>query len=112
MLYKRGNVWWIKYHRNGKPIRESSKSKSKMVANRLLKRREGEVIQGRIPGSQFEKVIFYDLAEDLFQDYKINKKKSLARVEKAVEHLQEKFFEYKVVQITTPAINADLVKPT
>lgn len=32
MIYKRGRVWWIKYHRNGKPNRESSKSTKKMVA--------------------------------------------------------------------------------
>ena len=25
MIYKRGNVWWIKYYRNGKHFRESSK---------------------------------------------------------------------------------------
>ena len=25
-IYKRGNVWWVKYYRNGVPIRESSES--------------------------------------------------------------------------------------
>jgi len=32
MIYKRGNVWWIKYYRNGKSFRESSKSTKKMVS--------------------------------------------------------------------------------
>ena len=77
MSYKRGNVWWVKYYRNGKSIRESSKSKSKMVADRLLKRREGEIAQGQIPGVLFDKTTFEQLAEGLLQDYKINEKKYL-----------------------------------
>ena len=105
MLYKRGNVWWIKYHHNGKPIRESSKSKSKMVADRLLKRREGEIVSGKIPGVQFEKITFEELAEGLFQDYKINNKKSLVRAKNSVEHLKNKFYGLKASQITTSDIN-------
>ena len=31
-LYKRGNTWWLKYFRNGKPYRESSGTDKKMVA--------------------------------------------------------------------------------
>ena len=57
-LYKRGNTWWIKYYRNGKSYRESSKSTKKMVAKKLLDRREGEIAQGRMPGIIFEKVAF------------------------------------------------------
>jgi len=105
MSYKRGNIWWVKYYRNGKSIRESSKSKSKMVADRLLKRREGEIAQGQVPGVFFEKTTFLQLADGIIQDYKINDKKSLDRVEKSVEHLKGKFSGLKAVQITTPVIN-------
>ncbi len=62
MIYKRGNVWWIKYYRNGKSFRESSKSSKKMVAKRLLDRREGNIAQGKAPGIHFEKVSFDELA--------------------------------------------------
>lgn len=105
MTYLRGSVWWIKYYQNGKNIRESSNSKSKMVADRLLKRREGEIAQGKIPGVFFEKVTFEVLAEGLLQDYRINNKKSLDRIEAAVEHLKGKFSGFKAVQITTPVIS-------
>lgn len=105
MTYKRGNVWWIKYYRNGKSIRESSNSKSKMVADRLLKRREGEIAQGKVPGVFFEKTTFDQLAEGIIQDYKINGKKSLERAELSVEHLKGRFAGLKAVQITTPVIN-------
>ncbi|MBM9514718.1 tyrosine-type recombinase/integrase [Desulfogranum marinum] len=105
MIYKRGNVWWIKYYHNCKSIRESSKSKSKMVAERFLKRREGEVAQGLAPGVVYDKITFDQLAEGIIQDYKINGKKSLVRVEKSVEYLRGFFSRYKAVQVTTPMIN-------
>jgi len=105
MTYQRGNVWWVKYYRNGQYIRESSNSKSKMVADKLLKRREGEIAQGRLPGVFFQKTTFDQLAKGIFQDYKINEKKSLDRIEAAVEHLKSKFSGLKAAQITTPVIN-------
>ena len=36
-IYKRGEVYWVKYYRNGKPYRESTKSKKEADAKRLLK---------------------------------------------------------------------------
>ena len=47
MLYQRGKTWWIKYYRNGKSIRESAKTTSKMVAEKILKRREAEIAYPR-----------------------------------------------------------------
>ncbi len=44
--YKRGNIHWIKYYRNGKSHRESSGSKKEADAKRLLKKREGEIAGG------------------------------------------------------------------
>jgi hypothetical protein len=47
-IYKRGKTYWIQYYRNGKPYRESTKSKKEADAKRLLKRREGEISEGKI----------------------------------------------------------------
>ncbi|TRZ50629.1 site-specific integrase, partial [bacterium] len=41
MIYKRGAVYWVKYYRNGKAYRETSKSNKEGEAKRLLKKREG-----------------------------------------------------------------------
>ncbi len=49
-VYRRGSIWWIKYYRNGKPFRESSKSQKISDAKRLLRRREGEIATGRFFG--------------------------------------------------------------
>lgn len=53
MIYKRGNVYWIKYYRNSKPYYESSKSRKEADAKRLLKKREGEISDGKLPGINF-----------------------------------------------------------
>ena len=58
---KEGNTWWIKYYHNGKPIFESTHSDKKMVARELLKQREGDISQGKVPGVYFDKITFDDL---------------------------------------------------
>ena len=45
-----GKTYWIKYYRAGKAYRESSKSEKESDAKRLLKLREGQVIENRFPG--------------------------------------------------------------
>jgi integrase len=105
MIYKRGAVFWIKYYRNGKPYRESAKSDKETEAKRLLKKREGEIAQGKIPGVVFDKVRFNDLIEDFLTDYRINGKKSLARAERSVGHLKAAFDGMRVTNISSPLIN-------
>ncbi len=87
-IYKRGEVYWIKYYRNGKPYRESAKTEKETGAKRLLKHREGEISQGKIPGVYFEKVRFEDLSKDFLADYRINERKSMIRAERSVNHLK------------------------
>ena len=106
MIYKRGKTYWIKYYRNGKPYRESAKSRKEADAKRLLKKREGEISQGKLPGIYFDRVTFDELAEDFLTDYKINSKKSLSAAENNVRHLREYFEGTRVTAITTPMIHA------
>lgn len=44
-LYKRGDVWWLRYTVDGKQIRESSKTTNKSQAEALLSKRKLEVWQ-------------------------------------------------------------------
>lgn len=104
-VYKRGNIYWIKYYRHGKPYQESSKSKKESDALRLLRNREGEIAEGKLPGIYFDRVKFDDLAEDMLADYRIQGRKSLDRAKLSVSHLTRFFGGYTVPEITTPAIN-------
>ena len=63
------------------------------------------LIHVKIPGVQFDKIIFEDLAQNFLNDYKINQKKSLAKAKRSVNHLKKSFERVSIPQITTPAIN-------
>jgi len=109
-IYKRGEIYWIKYYRNGKPYRESTKSNKERVAKRFLKKREGEIGNGKLPGIYFDKVLFNELSEDLLRDYRLNQRKSLKRAEQCITHLEGSFDHVKAVDITTSQIETYIEK--
>ena len=76
-IYKRGDIYWSKYYRDGKPYYESSKSTKESEAKRLLRKRLGQIAEGAFFGLRPEKVRFEELAEDFLNDYRINGKRSL-----------------------------------
>ena len=96
--------WYIKYYRNGKPYREGVKSEKRSDAERLLKLREGQIMQGVFQGLKVEKILFEELAKDLITDYKINGKKSLKRLEISFSHLKKYFERDRANDITTDRI--------
>ena len=103
-IYKRGNVYWIKYYRDGKPYYESSKSSKEAEAKRLLRQRLGQISEGRFFGLRPERVRFEDLAQDFINDYRINGKRSLDKTEQSVRHLQTFFGGMRAVDITTDKV--------
>src|SRR4030043_49282 len=103
-VYKRGDIYWLKYYRHGKPYRESSKSDKITKAQKLLKKREGEIAEGKLPGFYFDKVTFNQLAEDFLTDYRINVKDTLSKAERSVRYLKEFFGEMKATEITTDRV--------
>ena len=105
-IYKRGSVYWIQYYRNGKPYRETTKGKKEADAKRLLKKREGEISEGKLPGIYFDRVKFDELAEGFLRDYRINNRKSLVRAKRSAGHLKRYFEGCRVPEITTPRIEA------
>jgi len=104
MIYKRGKTYWIKYYRNGKPYYESSKSQKETKARRLLKKREGEISDGKLPGVYFDRIRIEELAEDFLADYRVNGK-DVVRAELSIKHLKEFLGGMKVTSITTSRIN-------
>ena len=110
MIYLRGNMYWIKYYRNGKPFRESTNSDKETEAKKLLKLREGHIAEGKFPGLKVEKTLFDELAQDLINDYTMNRKKSLDRVLLSIEHLKEFFGGWKAHEISTDHIKEYIIK--
>lgn len=102
-VYKRGNVWWIRYRQNGKNVFESSKSGKKSVANELLKSREGDITKGIEPNRAYDKTKYRDLRKDMLNEYEINGK-SVRRLKVSLKHLDPHFNGLKAVQITTSKV--------
>lgn len=109
-LYKRGDIYWLKYYRNGKPYRESSHTDKVTKAEKLLKKREGEIADGKLPGIYFDKVRFDDLAEDFLTDYRINNKDSLVKAERSVRYLKGFFGGFRATDVTTDKIKSYIDK--
>ena len=75
-IYKRGNVYWLKYYNNGKCHRESSRSDDIKDAEKLLVLRESEILKEGRPGFIYQKVRFNEVCQDYIRNLKINKKKA------------------------------------
>lgn len=102
-LRKRGNVWWVRYYRNGRRHEESSGSDKKGAAERLLKLREGDVARGVPITPQVGRLRFDEAVKDVITDYRINGKRSLEQVEGRVRlHLEPFFGGRRMAAITTP----------
>ncbi len=100
-VYKRGRIFWIKYYRTGKPYFESTHTRNESEAKRKLKLRKGRIVESKFPGLTAEKILFDELAKDLINDYKMNGKKSLDRVEHSLKHFNAHFLGVKTFNIST-----------
>lgn len=101
-LYRRESIWWVKYHRNGKSYRESSKSTDRVVAEKLLRSRLGEIADDRFAGIAPGKVTVGNLIDLVVEDYRITGKRSLADVEwRSNKHLHPRFAKMKAAQFGT-----------
>jgi len=111
MVYKRGRIWWIKYYRNGKAFRESSKSRKVSDAKQLLRKREGEIARSEFLNPKTDRMRFEELAEDLLNEYQANNRKSLIWVRRRIDlHLTPFFAGLRVVDITTDRVRAYTIK--
>ena len=80
-LYRRGNVWWVKYYCNGRSMRESSRSSRESDAKKLLAIREGDIARGLPVSPRQARITIRDLLEDVKTDYQINHKKTFDDLE-------------------------------
>src|SRR5713101_8140193 len=110
MLYRRGRVWWVKYYRNGKCFRESSKSQRRSDGKRLLRKREGEISTGVFWGLETERVRFEELAQDLLNEYQTNNRKSFIWLKRRINlHLMPLFGGFRAVDVTTERVRAYII---
>ena len=98
-------VYWVKYYRNGKSFRESTRTTNKQEANDFLKQRLGEIATGNFYGPLAERVTIAELAEDFLRDYRINERKSVDDVEARWKlHLQPFFGHMRACEVSSDLV--------
>ncbi len=103
--------WWIKYHKNGQVFRESSGSEKHADAERLLKRRLGEIVTGKFAGLGPERITVSQLLADLLVDYELHERHSLPMTEKRVsKNLSPAFGCIRAADLSSKHINAYILK--
>ena len=104
-LYKRGRIWWIKYYRNGRPFRETSKSRKVRDAKALLRKREADTGPFSLLGPAAERVRFDEIANDFLSEYQANGRKSFLWAKRRTEqHLKPFFTGLRISEITTERV--------
>lgn len=103
-VYLRGRTFWIRYSYRGTKHRESSHSRQRADAVRLLRQRQAEMGAGRLIGPDAERTSFDNLAAMLLSDYELNGRRSANRAEGALAHLRSYFTFARVPDITSDRI--------
>jgi integrase len=100
-------VWWLKYYRDGRQMRESSESAKETVARRILRSREGDVEHGVPIAPKMGRVTFDEAATALLDDYRVNGRKSVDDAERRLElHLTPAFGGRRMIAILTDDLTA------
>jgi hypothetical protein len=103
-IYKQkgSTAYWVKYYRNGRSFRESTKTANLAEAKQFLKTRLGEIATGTFYGPVVERITVAELADDFLRDYRINERKSTEDAEARWKlHLQPFFGHLKASEVTS-----------
>lgn len=104
--FRAGEIYWVARSHRGREHRESAKSTRESDACELLKKRLGEIVQGRLIGPTEERVTFEDLAADYLRDYGIKGLRSSSWAKARVAHLRRCFGMDRAPDITTARVRA------
>lgn len=106
-IRKRGDVWWIRYYRDGRRYEESARSDKWEVARDLLRTKEGDIAKGMPVSSQIGRFRFEEAAQDIENEYAINKRRSLDALKRRIRlHLTPFFGGRRMSTITAADVRA------
>jgi integrase len=111
-IFQRGNVWWIRYSVDGRRYRESSHSTNPVKAEKLLSIREAELARGLFIAPDVKRTTFEDLARIAEDDYKVNKRRSLVRLQQSLANLRGVFGKNRAASITADRLTGYVVERT
>jgi hypothetical protein len=97
-------TYWIYYNQRGKQVKERSNGTKEADAWKLLKKRHGEIAEGKPVGPDITRTTFEDMAAMLVNEYKANGRRSVNKLEDSINHLRAVFGQDKAVDITSDRI--------
>lgn len=103
-LFKRGKVWWMSLSHNGKQFRYSCETTSKKVAEDIHNKIKTKFVEGKFLELEIRDLTFEELREDLISDYLINKKRSIGRLKRSINHLNGFFTGKKASEVSTDMV--------
>lgn len=105
-VYLRGKTYWIKFYRDGKPVRESAKTEKASEAKDLLKQRLGESVTGKYVGLPASRIRMEGLFQMVIDDYVRYDRRDLYQVRYRIKlHLNPRLGHMKAAQFGTDQIN-------
>jgi integrase len=105
-LFKRGNIWWVKYYQNGRPIRESTGATKETEAKRFLREREGRVAAGQPVLRRADRISYEEVAKDLRAHYQTTRSRNMEEAEYRLKHLDRFFASQRIASINPARITA------
>jgi integrase len=109
-LFGRGNVWWVKYYQNGRPIRERTGAMKETEAKRVLKEREGRVAMGQPVLRRADRISYEEVAKDLREHYQTTGTRNMEEAEYRLKHLDGFFAGQRIAGINPARIIAYVAK--
>lgn len=108
---KRSRFLWIKYHQNGRVVRESTETTNETAARRMLRVREGDIERGIPIDPKVGRITFDEAATDMLNDYEANGRRTHADARRRIEkHLKPVFGHRRMAWITTSDVRAYVAK--
>jgi hypothetical protein len=105
-LYRRGDIWWIKYYQNGRALRESTRTAKETEAKRFLKEREGRVATGQPLLRRVDRISYEEVVTDLRQHYQVTGSRNVQEAEYRLRHLSRFFAGKRIAGIGSAEITA------
>jgi integrase len=106
--WKEVSTYTMKYYVGGKAIVKSTGLTNRRKATQMAKQEEAEALKGETPW-EYDSVTFDDLIDNLIIFYEVNKRKSIDRLMRSVNHLNN-YFEGRKAKIITPAVVRNYIK--
>lgn len=100
-------TWWFRIYHRGKPLKWNTHETTPASAKRFRRRKLAELGAGRPAGPDVEKTTLRDIKAMLVDEYTVNGRRSLPRMQAAIQHVVDFFgADALVIDVTADRVTA------